>query len=124
MNMFGVGKVRDKQEDRAKRTPPKEMVENHQRVRIETAKKQSKRRADGLKTIAAVAGQLRRFEQQPAADVKYNKAGDDSRITKNLFADFRLNWNIRGKIEIFRSHEPPSKHHADDSHQHARSQKI
>ncbi len=90
----------------------------------ETSEQSGKQRADRLKRIAALLGQLRRLEQQPAADVKDDKARDKGRVAKYAGAHFRLHRSILGKCEILRLNQQTANHHADHAGQHTGGEQI
>src|SRR5688572_3508272 len=77
-----------------------------------------------MKRIGSVTNQLRRLEQEPAADVEKNETRDDRRITRYSRAGFGFDWNAGREGKVLWSNEEPANDETRDANQHAGGQKI
>ena len=100
------------------------MIEDFEDAGSEADKESGEQRAHRLKRIVALLGQLRRLEQQPAADVKDDEGRDQRRVAKYAGAHFRLHRSVLGKSEILRLNQETANHHADHSRQHTGGEQI
>ena len=122
MDVLRARKIRQKQQNRTQRPPPKEVIENRERCGSDREEHRRKKRSHRLEGIGSFLGELRRFEKQSAAHVKENKRRDEGRDPEDSGSHFRQHRHIFRKAEILRPDQAPSKDHADHSDEHARGQ--
>src|SRR5437870_13596480 len=108
MNVLRTGKIWDENQDRAKRSPPKEMIPNFHGSRTHPGKHSRKNRTHRMKRAGALANQPCCREQEPAADVEKDEGRYDRRTPNDSRANLRSQRNVRGKGDVLGANETPA----------------
>src|ERR671919_1368774 len=100
------------------------MIQDLKGAGLRAGKGSGNERADGVKSIRAIPGDLRRIEEKPGPDVKDNEPRYYRRITQNTRTDVFLHGNVRCKVEVLRTNEKSANDQSDDPNQHPGSEDI
>src|SRR5262245_56037339 len=100
------------------------MVQTFNNARIHADKNSGHERANGMKSIGALATQLSCFEHEAAAHVKKNEACDNRGVSQNPRTHLGLQRHIGRKSEVLGANHEPTNNQSDHPGQDTRGQKV